>query len=96
VIGTGEVAEQRRLEGAPAPGGLFKVSSGLAAGERVVVDGQLKIKPGVAVTANEIALDRAIGGAGVPDAAVGANAPGAAPAAAGGAGTTPAASTAAR
>jgi membrane fusion protein (multidrug efflux system) len=96
VIGANDVAEQRRLEGAAAPGGLFKVSSGLAAGERVVVDGQLKIKPGVAVTANEIALDRAIGGAGVPDAAVGGGAPGAAPAAAGGAGTTPAAATPAR
>lgn len=68
-IGADDVAEQRRLEGAPSPGGLFKVTSGLAAGERVVVDGQLKIKPGVAVTANEVALDQAIGAAGVPDAA---------------------------
>jgi membrane fusion protein (multidrug efflux system) len=102
VIGADDVAEQRRLEGAAAPGGLFKVSSGLAAGDRVVVDGQLKIKPGVAVTASEIALDRAIGGAEVADAAgvtpaapAGA-APTAGPAAAGGAGTAPAASTAAR
>ena len=101
-IGANDVAEQRRLEGAPAPGGLFKVSSGLAAGERVVVDGQLKVKPGVAVTANEVALDRAIGAAGVPDAAPAgggpAGAPGAtapAPAAAS-AGPTPAAPGAAR
>lgn len=89
-IGTGDVAEQRRLEGAPVPGGLFKVTSGLAAGERVVVDGQLKIKPGVEVTANELPLDQAIGAAGVPDAAPagGAGAPPAAAPAAAGAGTT--------
>jgi membrane fusion protein, multidrug efflux system len=81
-LGAGEVAEQRRLEGSAAPAGLFKVTSGLSAGDRVVVDGQLKIKPGVAVTPNEIALDRAIGGAGVPDATVAGAAPAGPPTAA--------------
>lgn len=106
-IGAGEVAEQRRLEGTPAPGGLFKVTAGLAAGDRVVVDGQLKIKPGVAVTPNEIALDQAIGGSEMPDASIASGAPGAAASSTpppstgpggspGGTATTPAASTAAR
>jgi membrane fusion protein (multidrug efflux system) len=67
-LGAGDVAEQRRLEGAAVPGGLFKVTAGLAAGDRVVVDGQLKIKPGIAVTPTELELERSIGGAGVPDA----------------------------
>jgi membrane fusion protein (multidrug efflux system) len=62
-IGAGDVAEQRRLEGENVSDGLFKVASGLAAGDRVVTDGQLKVKPGMAVAVNEIALDTALGGA---------------------------------
>ncbi len=61
VVGAGEAIEQKRIEGKEAPGGLFRIESGLNAGERVVVDGQLKIRPGVAVSATEIALDKAIG-----------------------------------
>jgi membrane fusion protein (multidrug efflux system) len=90
-IGANDVAEQKRLEGAQAPGGLFKVTGGLAAGDRVVVDGQLKIKPGMPVAVNEIPLDQAVGGptlpvaatpaaAGAPPAAAGSPAPAAAPA----------------
>jgi membrane fusion protein (multidrug efflux system) len=67
-IGANDVAEQKRLEGAQATGGLFKVTGGLAAGDRVVVDGQLKIKPGMQVALNEIPLDQAIGVPALPGA----------------------------
>jgi membrane fusion protein (multidrug efflux system) len=77
-IGANDVAEQRRLEGENVADGLFKVTSGLAAGDRVVTDGQLKIKPGMAVAVNEIALDAALGAAAITPAT--ASAPPASPA----------------
>ncbi len=57
VLGEGDVVQSRRVEGQDAGNGLWQVASGLAAGERVVVEGQLKVRDGVRVAAREVPLD---------------------------------------
>ena len=44
-------AENRPIEGGPTVDGMTVVKSGLKAGERVVVSGQYRLKPGVKVSA---------------------------------------------
>jgi membrane fusion protein, multidrug efflux system len=65
-VDANDTAQQKRLDGEQAHAGLFKVTSGLAPGDRVIVDGQLKIKPGMQVAVNEISLDQAVGGSALP------------------------------
>ncbi|MRG96112.1 efflux RND transporter periplasmic adaptor subunit [Polyangium spumosum] len=51
VVGADETAQMRPVQaGERAPGGRVLVQSGLAAGERVVTDGHLRIRPGAPVT----------------------------------------------
>jgi membrane fusion protein (multidrug efflux system) len=50
-IGQGDKIEQRQLELGQALGDKWLVSSGLAPGDRIVVEGTQKIKPGVVVNA---------------------------------------------
>jgi membrane fusion protein (multidrug efflux system) len=57
VLGEGDVVQARRVEGKDAGGGLWQATSGLAAGERVVVEGQLKVREGVKVVAREVPID---------------------------------------
>jgi membrane fusion protein (multidrug efflux system) len=57
VLAEGDVVQTRRVEGKEAGGGLWQVLSGLSAGERVVVEGQMKVREGVKVTAREVPLD---------------------------------------
>lgn len=57
VLGAGDVIEARRVEGKDAGNGLWQVTSGLAAGERVVVDGQLKVRAGARVAARDVPLE---------------------------------------
>jgi multidrug efflux system membrane fusion protein len=49
VIGPGDVAESRPIEGGPTVGGITVVAKGVEAGERVVVSGQYRLRPGVKV-----------------------------------------------
>jgi len=50
VLGAGDTAEMRPVEVGEWVGDEWIVESGLAAGERVVVDGTVKVRPGAAVT----------------------------------------------
>jgi len=51
VIDADNTAENRPIEGGPVVDGMAVVKSGLKAGERVVVSGQYRLKPGVKVSA---------------------------------------------
>ncbi len=53
VIGADGTAKPRTVALARVIGGTAYVSDGLSAGERVVIDGQLRLSPGVAVTIRE-------------------------------------------
>jgi membrane fusion protein (multidrug efflux system) len=57
VLGAGDVIESRRVDGKELGDGLWQVTSGLVAGERVVVDGQLKVRAGARVAAREVPLE---------------------------------------
>jgi membrane fusion protein (multidrug efflux system) len=50
VVGTDDKAQQRRVQLGPATPGAVAVMGGLAEGERVVVDGIQRVRPGQAVT----------------------------------------------
>ncbi len=50
VIDADNTAENRPIEGGPTVDGMTVVKSGLKAGERVVVSGQYRLKPGVKVS----------------------------------------------
>jgi multidrug efflux system membrane fusion protein len=50
VVGAGDVAESRPIEGGPTVGDVTVVKSGLMAGEEVVVSGQYRLRPGTRVT----------------------------------------------
>jgi membrane fusion protein (multidrug efflux system) len=56
VVDAGGRAESRDVELGPRLGGEWIVRSGLAPGERVVVDGVQKLRPGIAVQAEPGAL----------------------------------------
>jgi membrane fusion protein (multidrug efflux system) len=51
VVGPGDKVQLRRVEVGPAAGGSRIVSSGVQAGERVVVDGVQKVSDGATVVA---------------------------------------------
>jgi membrane fusion protein (multidrug efflux system) len=57
VVGQGEMVAARPVELGAASGNDVVVATGLAAGERVVVDGILKVQPGAAVRATPLAAD---------------------------------------
>jgi membrane fusion protein (multidrug efflux system) len=57
VIGAGEQVEPRPVELAASSGNDVIVASGLSSGDRVVVDGILKVQPGAAVSATPLAAD---------------------------------------
>lgn len=50
VIGSSDAADMRSIEPGASEGGWTLVESGLAAGERIVVEGQYRLKPGAKVT----------------------------------------------
>jgi multidrug efflux system membrane fusion protein len=50
VITRANTVQPRRITTGSASGGTIVVESGLAAGERVVTDGQYSLRPGSAVT----------------------------------------------
>lgn len=50
VVGVGDVAEQRIVEAGGWVGQDWVIGSGLSAGERVVVDGVVKVQPGIEVS----------------------------------------------
>jgi hypothetical protein len=51
VVGAGDKVQLRRVEVGPSAGGSRIVSSGVEAGERVVVDGVQKVSDGATVIA---------------------------------------------
>src|SRR5881394_2815660 len=59
VIGAGEQVAQRPVELGTSSGNDVAVASGLTAGERVIVDGILKVQPGAVVNATMLAADGA-------------------------------------
>lgn len=63
VVGAGEIVAARPVELGVASGNDVVVSMGLATGERVVVDGVLKVQPGAAVHATPLAADAGTPGA---------------------------------
>lgn len=69
VVGAGGLAEARRVETGAELDGRIEIRKGLSAGERVVVEGVLKVKPGQPVQ------EAAAGGAAAPAAAAEAPAP---------------------
>jgi multidrug efflux pump subunit AcrA (membrane-fusion protein) len=50
VVGEGDVVENRQVELGVARSGLVQIRSGLRTGERIVVDGLQKARPGSAVS----------------------------------------------
>jgi membrane fusion protein (multidrug efflux system) len=68
VVGEGEEAEARPVELGPRFGNRQVVKSGLKAGDRVIVEGQMKARPGTPVKVTEVKLEDFIGPA--PAAAV--------------------------
>jgi membrane fusion protein (multidrug efflux system) len=59
VIGQGEQVAATPVQLGPSSGNDVVVASGLAAGDRVVVDGILKVQPGAAVHATMLNVDGA-------------------------------------
>jgi membrane fusion protein, multidrug efflux system len=66
VIGAGEQVAAKPVQLGPSSGNDVVVASGLAAGDRVVVDGILKVQPGAPVHATMLAADGAPAAAGGP------------------------------
>jgi multidrug efflux pump subunit AcrA (membrane-fusion protein) len=59
VLGAGEQVAPRVVELGPSSGNDVAVASGLASGDRVVVDGILKVQPGAVVRTTMLAADGA-------------------------------------
>jgi membrane fusion protein (multidrug efflux system) len=51
VVNDKNVAEQRRVKTGPARDGMLTIEDGLKAGEKVIIQGQQKVRPGMTVTA---------------------------------------------
>ena len=69
VVGADDTIESRMVTPAQRIGSLWVIDEGLAAGERVVVEGLQKVRPGVRVTAETVVIDDsdvAAAGASVP------------------------------
>lgn len=67
LVGEGDVVQQRTVELGPEAGGEVVIASGLAAGDRIVVEGLQKVAPGVRIAP----MDRAATTEGPADAAGG-------------------------
>ncbi|WP_373002110.1 efflux RND transporter periplasmic adaptor subunit [Marinobacter sp.] len=61
VVDDQELVAQRFIQTGPREGALLVAESGLAAGDRVIVEGLQKVRPGVAVSAVEKQIDPATG-----------------------------------
>ena len=59
VVGEGDKVETRTLTTAQAIGDKWLVTSGLKAGDRLIVAGLQKIKPGIPVSAKEVTQENA-------------------------------------
>jgi membrane fusion protein (multidrug efflux system) len=74
VVSSAEQVEQRQLEVSRAIGDCWLVTSGLSAGDRIIVEGLQKVRPGATVHAVELQPEEAGGepdaGSGGPSAAV--------------------------
>jgi membrane fusion protein (multidrug efflux system) len=57
VVTTDDTIEMRTIKPADRVGGLWVVGEGLQPGERIVVEGLQKVRPGVKVTAEQVAID---------------------------------------
>jgi membrane fusion protein, multidrug efflux system len=57
VVGANQTAERRLVKLGPVRDGLAVIEEGLSPGERVVVDGQFKLRPGSKVVANGMPSD---------------------------------------
>jgi RND family efflux transporter MFP subunit len=55
VVNAESVVEYRRVEPSGAHDGMRRIAAGLAAGERVIVEGVQKVRPGAKVVAREAA-----------------------------------------
>jgi membrane fusion protein (multidrug efflux system) len=51
VVNDKNVVEQRRVKTGPVRDGLMAIDSGLKAGDKVIIQGQQKVRPGMTVTA---------------------------------------------
>lgn len=65
-LGEGDTVEQRLVTPADRIGGLWVISSGLKPGDRVVVEGLQKVRPGVKVNAQTVLIEEAEQKAGAP------------------------------
>lgn len=79
-LGQGDTVEQRLVTPAERVGSLWVMTSGLKAGDRVIVEGLQKVRPGVKVNAQTVLIEEADG----KDAPRGNGSAGAAPAASAG------------
>jgi membrane fusion protein (multidrug efflux system) len=70
VLGAGDTVEQRIVSPAERLGSLWVIPSGLKQGERIVVDGLQKVRPGMKVSAKtvEISDEKKEPANGAPDA----------------------------
>jgi membrane fusion protein (multidrug efflux system) len=75
VVSKGDQVEARQVQVGDRSGDLWVVTAGLAAGERVIVEGLTKAAPGRAVKPEEVSLESVSGGAAAAAAAPGSGAP---------------------
>jgi membrane fusion protein (multidrug efflux system) len=75
VVTGGNTAEQRLVTPAERVGALWRISSGLKDGERVIVEGLQKVRPGMKVTPELVQLEAAEAGQEPAPAAAGAAGP---------------------
>jgi membrane fusion protein (multidrug efflux system) len=66
VVGAGDKVEVRTLVADRAIGDRWLVTSGLAAGDKLIIEGLNKVGPGMPVKPTEISADKATAGAGAP------------------------------
>ena len=57
VVKTDSTVEQRMVKAGERVGSLWVIDSGLKPGEKVIVEGLQKVKPGVQVSAKTVKLD---------------------------------------
>ncbi len=89
VVGEGDVVAYRPIELGPSTEGLRSVRRGLAANERVIVNGLMNVRPGAKVAATEASMRAAPGGTNAVAAAVAVANAAAPPASSAAASTTP-------
>jgi membrane fusion protein (multidrug efflux system) len=57
VVGADGIVEQRPVTPAERVGSLWAITSGLNAGDKVIVEGLLKVRPKMKVNAQEVAIE---------------------------------------